>query len=642
MASQLRTALAAPTVDEGHVACSPTQWAQMVLASQSIAAKDPQKNNKLWDFGIRDHAFSSGSDLTKEDYLRLRVLWYTWPDQRSFRSYMRDNPALLNDDQQSTPYTGYITPENDSIADAIYNAIRPKLQGYLSDIRRVGKGDATRPSGDCGIFYMARYWQGLVSLKLKEVYDENDKKKHFRGKVRKSEMHAMPQAALAGPSRPPQTPTKQTQPRQPHEGFGTPALDAARASAGGLQNPATADETYVNTALLLLLQTVTRLVTDLEESHRAQGSPATTRGSPPPASKAAAATVSSQPTTSTLAIRPAKKISGQDQTRLPGSQGNPKLGSAGRGSRQADPPPPTGTSQPGAPASSPKTTKNQEDDNKKEGPPDPLTKALSQVTGLRHLDWLADRLPLYLLDQSSKATSARKIMEARVDGYLCRRDFVPGGHRDDDDDDEMLEPRFNGYPLAILEAKPFTRLSALSAIRWQESAEIASWVSGLDDKYESVGLLQSSTSGRKRRLLISQDRHELWIIIAEYGDEWKHYIRGNKMTRPADFNQSQDVKALSGSEGFVSMAQDAAPDRFAAMMNVAKEARGAPRGSTRTSRGPGLELPGPEYFCIMQQWGPYKTGDAATMDFFIRRLIGLQVQLLQNWPVNRFENPFPR
>lgn len=131
------------------------------------------------------------------------------------------------------------------------------------------------------------------------------------------------------------------------------------------------------------------------------------------------------------------------------------------------------------------------------------------------------------------------------------------------------------------------------------------------------------------RLLISQDRHELWIIIAEYGDEWKHYIRGNKLTKPADFNQSQDVRDLSGSDGFVSMAQDAAPDRFRDMMDITGQAK-VVRGSTRTSRGPSLELPGPEHFYIMQQWGPYKTEDAAAMAFFIRRLIGLQVQLLQN------------
>ncbi|KAG8167627.1 hypothetical protein KVR01_003316 [Diaporthe batatas] len=668
-------------VDEGQVACSPTQWAQMVLQSQSIAVKDPKKNNKVWDFGIKENAFASGSEMKQVDYLRLRVLWYTWTDQYTFRSYMRNNPALLNDNQQSTPYTGYITPENDHIADVIYNAIKPKLEGYLCDILRVknGQGDATRPSGDCDMFYMARYWQGLVALKLKEVYDDDDQKKYFRGKVRKSEIGT---ARAPGPSLPPQTPRTQTQPRQPQDGFGTPALDPARASAGGLQNPATADETYVNTALLLLLQTVTRLMTDLQESDRSRsrsrGRPTTTGNSPPktpsripsetpsnssrgrpnttgnslpktpsrnpsktpsnsspgpaarrpPGRKADA--VSSQPTT-TVAIRPASKPAGQDHTRPSSSHSNPRSHSAARVTRQTDPSP---AGEPHATAPGSTDTKGQDDD--KGESPDPLAEALSRISGLRHLDWLADRLALNLLDRSSKTTSPRKLMEARVDGYLCRRDFVVDPGRDG-----QLAPRFNQYPLAIIEAKPFTRLSALSSIRWQESAEIASWVSGLDEAYEDVGLLQSSTSGRKRRLLISQDRHELWIIIAEYGDEWKHYIRGNKLVKPPGFNQSQDVKDLAGSEGFVSLAQEADPGRFDDMMAKAEEARGARPRSTRASRGPSLELPGPEYFCIMQQWGPYKTEDAAAMDNFIRRLIGLQVQLLSKWPSSRFQNPSP-
>jgi hypothetical protein len=142
--------------------------------------------------------------------------------------------------------------------------------------------------------------------------------------------------------------------------------------------------------------------------------------------------------------------------------------------------------------------------------------------------------------------------------------------------------------------------------------------------------------------LISQDRHELWIIIAEYGDQWKHYIRGNKMTQPADSNQPQDVKALAGSEGFVSLAQQSNQERFKQMLKNAEASNKKEGSSTRASRGPPVESPGPECFCIMQQWGPYKTDSAAGMDNFIRRLIGLQVQLLRTWPGNRFQHPYPR
>ena len=101
------------------------------------------------------------------------------------------------------------------------------------------------------------------------------------------------------------------------------------------------------------------------------------------------------------------------------------------------------------------------------------------------LDWLADRLPLKLHRRHSESQVV-ELMEARVDGYLCKRRFEDG------------MPQFNNVPLAVVEAKACTRRAAGSAIRWQESAEMACWVSSLDEKHENYGLLQSSTSGRKR------------------------------------------------------------------------------------------------------------------------------------------------
>lgn len=103
------------------------------------------------------------------------------------------------------------------------------------------------------------------------------------------------------------------------------------------------------------------------------------------------------------------------------------------------------------------------------------------------------------------------------------------------------------------------------------------------------------------------------------------------MTRPDDFDQPQDVKDLAGSPGFVSLANTASGNRFGEMMRNANKIKNE-NSSTRGSRGRSLELPGPEYFCIMHQWGPYKTEDAGHMDFFIRRMIGLHVELVQNCP----------
>jgi hypothetical protein len=103
------------------------------------------------------------------------------------------------------------------------------------------------------------------------------------------------------------------------------------------------------------------------------------------------------------------------------------------------------------------------------------------------LDWLADRLALKLYRRQSGIGPAA-LMEARLDGYLCKRSSQPsnGG------------PLFNDLPLAIVEAKACVRSAGGSAIRWQESAEMACWVSSLAEESEHNGLLQSSASGRKR------------------------------------------------------------------------------------------------------------------------------------------------
>lgn len=107
------------------------------------------------------------------------------------------------------------------------------------------------------------------------------------------------------------------------------------------------------------------------------------------------------------------------------------------------------------------------------------------------LDWLAKRLPLKLMvedltentETGKFDTSMRQLMEARVDGYLCRRS-------------NAFEKSLNTEPLAILEVKPFTRSSALASIRRQEGAEMACWISQAGNS--ETGLLRSSTSGRKR------------------------------------------------------------------------------------------------------------------------------------------------
>ncbi|RWA10963.1 hypothetical protein EKO27_g4151 [Xylaria grammica] len=66
-------------------------------------------------------------------------------------------------------------------------------------------------------------------------------------------------------------------------------------------------------------------------------------------------------------------------------------------------------------------------------------------------NWTLHRLPLIARDRAGLKT-----YEARVDGYLRRRE--------------------DGQPLAIIEVKPFLRKKKPTAIRMQESAQMASWI----------------------------------------------------------------------------------------------------------------------------------------------------------------------
>lgn len=260
------------------------------------------------------------------------------------------------------------------------------------------------PGSECQQYYSARYWQGLVMSKIKEFHTDAEAaalSTHVRKNFKPAASSAATPAAdddssssaacSAGDddgsadniissmantsiSGPPRTPARRGHQEQPQ--MDTPLVPRTFQAAGGMRNPATSDETYVNMALLVLLQALT-------------------------------------------------------------------LSMAQRG------------------------------------------KSFDARLDFGGLDWLADRLPLKLHRRHSESQVV-ELMEARVDGYLCKRRFEDG------------MPQFNNVPLAVVEAKACTRRAAGSAIRWQESAEMACWVSSLDEKHENYGLLQSSTSGRKR------------------------------------------------------------------------------------------------------------------------------------------------
>lgn len=85
---------------------------------------------------------------------------------------------------------------------------------------------------------------------------------------------------------------------------------------------------------------------------------------------------------------------------------------------------------------------------------------------------------------------------------------------------------------------------------------MAGWISQHRDSSE--GRLQDSASGRRRRLLISQDRHEIYIVIGEYGEAYERYITGEialAATAPVvppgtDFDAEANRRAAVGSGAY--------------------------------------------------------------------------------------------
>ncbi|KAM3453706.1 hypothetical protein MY3296_003549 [Beauveria thailandica] len=169
---------------------------------------------------------------------------------------------------------------------------------------------------------------------------------------------------------------------------------------------------------------------------------------------------------------------------------------------------------------------------------------MEAITYLGAVNWLPTRLALKLMAAESADSESSKqvhLMNALVDGYLCRR---------------TSEDDFSKAPLAICEAKPFVRSKNRAKTLRQETAEMASWIAQHGEGGE--GLLQSSTSGRKRRLLLSQDRHEVYIIIGEYGGAYEEYITGQTElpattsvpSDPDTFDIEQNERDAAGSRAY--------------------------------------------------------------------------------------------
>ncbi|KAL2821904.1 hypothetical protein BJX63DRAFT_427265 [Aspergillus granulosus] len=112
------------------------------------------------------------------------------------------------------------------------------------------------------------------------------------------------------------------------------------------------------------------------------------------------------------------------------------------------------------------------------------------------VQWSLHRVPLH-------ADFNTASYEARTDGYL----------------ESIEESEKDKKIRALIEVKAALREIKRNKIRMQESAQTVAWLKSHPD---TGGLLNT----RGRRIHVSQDRHEIWVIIADYDDSYLRYLEG--------------------------------------------------------------------------------------------------------------------
>ncbi|KAK2768687.1 hypothetical protein FQN54_000543 [Arachnomyces sp. PD_36] len=128
---------------------------------------------------------------------------------------------------------------------------------------------------------------------------------------------------------------------------------------------------------------------------------------------------------------------------------------------------------------------------------------------LRSPNWTLHRRIFQALFPSGK-------LEARTDGYL-----------------ELIS---NGVSKAkaIVEVKPYIR-EGNEQVRMQESAQMVAWIFKEPD----------TTPTPKPRLLVAQDRQEIYVVIATYDNDYVSYLKGNKNQQGKTAQTSQAAPKMS-------------------------------------------------------------------------------------------------
>ncbi|AEO59870.1 hypothetical protein MYCTH_2068188 [Thermothelomyces thermophilus ATCC 42464] len=503
------------TAKRHDVAKTINEWASAVREDEDIR-DEVKRHGRLTQLAVSDCLFDkSGSDITHTEYLHLRTIWYRY-NGTHIESFTR----LFRDDKE-TGYKGFISHTADEWASRLMSQKLAPLDQYLHEFqRRQGDPEYLHPSPASGYFAMVRYWQVMAITHTKG--DNEGRSKIFKPRIGSGPLVG---TSSARPVTPPQQqePQGADLPSQPSTSgippiSATPAARSYPAARGTAENRPSADEAYVNTALLLLLQAVTQLF------HK----------------------------------------------------------------------------------------------------------------NFEPLHWVPPRMALHLkvptANQETRKYDESVLLEARVDGYLCNGALEGGLSR----------------PLAICEAKSAVRSSIQVPTERQEAAEMAAWIC---NSQSHVGLLQASASGRKRRLMISQTRDEIWIIIGEYGQAYEEYIRnaplkaGMTTTRPPPLKHTRpDLLASNfeetlgspafldqiekmGVEGDIKGWKDPAVQAALSERAKARATQQASVGDNPKKPVQTPDLPKIDGFLVMHRFGPWKTFDKENMQVFVRRLLGLMIEL---------------
>lgn len=268
------------TFDRHEVALNVARWAKDIQRNDDTRAelKDPSRIREL---AVSDGKFvKSSSGLTHSEYLHLRTVWYRYQAD----SHISDFAKLLKNDDK-TGYKGFVSPENNDRAAVLVTRpkISPYLEKYLAEIReaKARRAEASfskekerprllHPSPECGYFAMARYWQIMATTHTKQLGPGRSKiVKH--GVVEEARGRSTTpdgQHGLGKPSNATTPPRQITSNSGSPSKLETPAATSHPTAKGGVKNPPSADEAYVNVALLLLLQAVSQHYKDgLPELH---------------------------------------------------------------------------------------------------------------------------------------------------------------------------------------------------------------------------------------------------------------------------------------------------------------------------------------------------------------------------------------